>query len=588
MKYGYIIALLFVCFHAFAKAEKAPLNAENTVMPCAILNSPVNGQTNVLVESIINWDPEPDVFGYAISLGTTPGGIDIANNVSVGVTPAFMPPLGLPENTLIFVTIEVLIDQTTSVVCDSQSFTTTNVTTIPDCTQVSVPTDGATNVDIGVILQWMYAPRATGYILDIGTTPGATDVIANEDVGNTLSFNIPFDLDPNTTYFVTVTPYNENGQNDSCLETSFTTENINTEAPPCTTIITPADGVTNVALTPLVTWNPVPEATGYRLTVGTSPGGSDVLDFADIGNTTSTLVIDFDEDTLYYIRIFPYNEAGVALDCQQTTFSTTLGCGPYDDPVTGEIIDFSPTIELEERYDICEEDHPLTLVHIGDGDSFEWVRVINNAEITIGTAQAISITEEGLYRFYVSEDIAIEAGFVICESFWEFEVFVSEAPVIENLSFQNAGIGASVQVEVSGNGDYEFSIGNIDGPYQDSPEFTNVSFSDIQVFVRDKNGCGVAASDVIDPDRGFPKYFTPNGDGVNDYWQVRGVVVNGQRIEKIDIYDRFGKRITTISPFSIGWDGTYNGKQLLDAGFWYKATSTTNQLLIGPFALRRN
>jgi gliding motility-associated-like protein len=555
-------------------------------MPCAILSSPADGATNVLVESTINWTPEPDVFGYSISLGTTPGGTDIANNVSVGVTPAFTPPLGLPESTTVFVTITVLIDQTTSVVCDSQSFTTINVTTPPGCTQVTSPANGAVDVAVDTFIQWSYAPRATGYLINLGTTPGGTDVLNGVDAGNSLSFNIPFDLDPNTIYYITIIPYNENGQTLGCTETTFTTEDIATEPPPCTTIINPEDGATEVALTPLVSWNAVSGATGYLITVGTSPGGTDVLDNADIGNTTSTLVLDFDEGTTYYIVISPYNDAGVAQGCNQTSFTTTLGCGPYEDVLTGEIIDLNPIINLEESYNICTNEPPLELFHIGGGDTFDWVQVNDGIETTISSNSSVSITEGGLYRLYVTEEVLIEAGFITCSAAAEFVVFQSEGPTIETVSFQNQGLGATVNVIVSGDGDYEYAIGNIAGPYQDSPTFTNVNFSNIEVFVRDRNGCGIA-SQRIDPDLGFPKYFTPNGDGINDFWQVRGVVVNGQRIARIEVFDRYGKRVADFSPFSRGWDGTFNGRRLLDTGFWYKATTDTNAVLIGHFALRR-
>ena len=564
--------------YAFAKAQD----------DCATLSSPFDGETNVLVESDITWTPEEDVFGYSISLGTTPGGIDIANDVSVGVTPAFTPPLGLPESTLIYVTITVLINQTTSVVCDIQSFTTTDVTTIPGCTQLSSPPDGATDVSVNTVLQWFYAPRATGYLINLGTTPGGTDTLNGVDAGNALSFNIPFNLEPSTIYYATIIPYNENGQTVGCTETMFNTEVIATEAPPCTNIISPADGAENIALTPLVSWEPVAQATGYRLTIGTTPGGSDVLDNADIGNITSTLVLDFDEGTTYYITIFPYNEAGIAENCEQTSFSTTLGCGPYVDAVTGETVDLNPVITLEESYTICEEDGPLRLEHTGSGDTFTWIRLTDNgAEDTFATTPFVDIDQEGIYRFIVTEEVPIEAGIVICESFWEFEVFVSRAPVIDNIFFQNSGFSASVQVEVIGDGDYEYAIGSVDGPYQDSPFFNNVSFSNIEVFVRDRNGCGMD-SKAIEPDRGFPKYFTPNGDGINDYWQVRGIIVDGNRIEDITVFDRFGKRIITFSPFGLGWDGTFNGNQMLDAGFWYSATTETNEVLTGFFALRRN
>lgn len=581
------IVWVFICFFAFAKAENAPSTILEDTMPCAILTAPFNGETNVLVESTINWAPEPDVFGYSISLGTTPGGTDIANDISVGVTPSYTPILGLPESTTIFVTIEVLIDQTTSIICDSQSFSTTDVVTIPGCTQLSSPANSATDVAVNTFLQWFYAPRATGYIINLGTTPGGTDVINGQDVGNTLSFNIPFDLDPNTTYYATIIPYNENGQTLGCNETIFTTENIATEPPPCTSIISPADGATNVALTPLVSWNPVANATGYRITVGTTPGGTDILDNADLGNSTSTLVIDFSEGTTYFIIISPYNEAGIAQNCMQTSFSTTLGCGPFLSPTTGELVDFNPTIELEEQYNICANDGPLQLLHELGGDSFSWVRIENGVENEISTSIAVSIEQAGNYRFYVTEEIAIEAGTVICESFWDFSVSVSQAPVIENLSFQNQGLNFMISVEVSGNGDYEYALGNPEGPYQDSPVFSNASLFNLEVFVRDKNGCGIA-SQAIDPDPGFPKYFTPNNDGINDYWQVRGARIQGDLIDNIQVFDRFGKQITVFSPFGLGWDGTFRGKALLDSGFWYKATTASGAVFTGFFALRRN
>ena len=132
----------------------------------------------------------------------------------------------------------------------------------------------------------------------------------------------------------------------------------------------------------------------------------------------------------------------------------------------------------------------------------------------------------------------------------------------------------------------KFYSGNPAGPYQASPLLQNINPLDIQVYVRDIGGCGMD-SRVIRPDPGFPKYFTPNGDGINDTWQVRGVVVNGETVTSIEIYDRYGKRLKTILPYGLGWDGTYHGRQLLDSGFWYKAYTASNVIFTGYFALRR-
>ena len=73
-----------------------------------------------------------------------------------------------------------------------------------------------------------------------------------------------------------------------------------------------------------------------------------------------------------------------------------------------------------------------------------------------------------------------------------------------------------MEILVSGDGDYEFSLDGL--AYQDSNTFTNVPPGIISVFIQDKNNCGITEEliSVV----GFPKFFTPNGDGVNDFWQL--------------------------------------------------------------------
>src|SRR5690606_26054187 len=55
----------------------------------------------------------------------------------------------------------------------------------------------------------------------------------------------------------------------------------------------------------------------------------------------------------------------------------------------------------------------------------------------------------------------------------------------------------------------------------------------------------------------FPKFFTPNNDSYNDSWQAFPLIK--QHIGNIHIFNRYGKLLTTISPYDTGWDGTYNG-----------------------------
>jgi gliding motility-associated-like protein len=62
-------------------------------------------------------------------------------------------------------------------------------------------------------------------------------------------------------------------------------------------------------------------------------------------------------------------------------------------------------------------------------------------------------------------------------------------------------------------------------------------------------------------------FFTPNGDGVNDYWSL--ITSPNACNYKLYIYDRFGKLLRILSPEDNKWDGTYNGNNLPSNDYWY-------------------
>jgi gliding motility-associated-like protein len=108
------------------------------------------------------------------------------------------------------------------------------------------------------------------------------------------------------------------------------------------------------------------------------------------------------------------------------------------------------------------------------------------------------------------------------------------------------------------------------------------------VTARDLNGCGETQVVVYVID--YPLYFTPNGDGYNDTWNIVGVA--NQNNAKILIFDRFGKLLKQISPSGEGWDGTYNGAQLPSSDYWFTLdytdpTTGNPQVLRAHFALKR-
>lgn len=97
----------------------------------------------------------------------------------------------------------------------------------------------------------------------------------------------------------------------------------------CTNLANPVNGSSNVPVTSALTWNASAGATGYRLTVGITPNGTDILNNFDVGNvTTYDPPGNFPFNTTIYVRITPYNANGDATGCQQESFSTQgpAGC----------------------------------------------------------------------------------------------------------------------------------------------------------------------------------------------------------------------------------------------------------------------
>lgn len=78
------------------------------------------------------------------------------------------------------------------------------------------------------------------------------------------------------------------------------------------------------------------------------------------------------------------------------------------------------------------------------------------------------------------------------------------------------------------------------------------------------NICNYAPPAVI-----LPNIFTPNNDGINDVYFIQSEAVSRYRL---DIYNRWGIEIRTLSDQDTLWDGTYNGQFLTDGVYFCRLT----------------
>jgi hypothetical protein len=97
-------------------------------------------------------------------------------------------------------------------------------------------------------------------------------------------------------------------------------------APVCATSIvaTPDAACGNFATT--FTWDVTPGADGYNITIGTTPGGSNILNNINVGSNPS-YSFSGNANTTYYYTIVPFNVVGNATGCVEQTFTTAInGC----------------------------------------------------------------------------------------------------------------------------------------------------------------------------------------------------------------------------------------------------------------------
>jgi len=117
---------------------------------------------------------------------------------------------------------------------------------------------------------------------------------------------------------------------------------------------------------------------------------------------------------------------------------------------------------------------------------------------------------------------------------------------------------------IGGLGNYEYQLNN--GPFQSSNIFNISNGGEYAVHVRDTQGCNNFELQVTALN--YPKFFTPNGDGYNDTWNISGLP-NPQNAT-VYIFDRYGKLVKHIAVVGAGWDGIYNEKPLPSTDYWFK------------------
>ncbi|RSK40711.1 T9SS type B sorting domain-containing protein [Mangrovimonas spongiae] len=240
-----------------------------------------------------------------------------------------------------------------------------------------------------------------------------------------------------------------------------------------------------------------------------------------------------------------------------------------------------PNLEDDETLLYCLNTYPQTITLNSGviGNSNNYTYSWSNGEQT----ESIQINEPGTYTVTVTNSTQ-------CSKTRTITVEASNIATIDNINVVDISENNSITVITSGEGIYEYALLNEDGTiyanYQTSNTFNNIEAGIYTVSIRDtKNDCGIVSESVAVI--GYPKFFTPNGDGYNDRWNIKGISNTFQPNTKLKIFDRYGKLLKQINPLGEGWDGSFNGEIMPTDDYWFSVDLQDGRTFRSHFTLKR-
>ncbi|MEZ7504993.1 choice-of-anchor L domain-containing protein [Flavobacterium sp. Arc2] len=192
--------------------------------------------------------------------------------------------------------------------------------------------------------------------------------------------------------------------------------------------------------------------------------------------------------------------------------------------------------------------------------NFEWF--LNGITIFNATQSTYEATQKGIYSV-VATNQSTNCSSTVVEAIVTETLSNTTTFKITQMNAFSDDATLTISV-VEGTANYEYQLDQ--SPFQLSNVFAEVSSGTHNLRIIDSNGCTDLSYQIVVI--GYPKFFTPNGDGHNDTWKIIGF--NSQYNPSITIFDRYGKLIKQINSVDFGWDGTYNGHPMPATDYWFR------------------
>jgi len=236
-----------------------------------------------------------------------------------------------------------------------------------------------------------------------------------------------------------------------------------------------------------------------------------------------------------------------------------------------------PELDMSLSYAICQGEN-VTITADAGFDSYLWSTGENTPTITVD--------EPGIYTLEVTQTL----NGITCTATYSVTVVPSEPAIIKHIETtdwtndQNTitvVLSQPTDIIVQPTSHYSFSLDNVN--FQAGNTFYGLQPGVYTVYVKDENGCDSVSQEVYL--LAYPKFFTPNDDGYNDFWQIYYASMEPDL--KVYVFDRYGKLLTGFGSQSAGWNGQYNGKPLPSTDYWFLVVRQNGTEHRGHFSMKR-
>ena len=317
-----------------------------------------------------------------------------------------------------------------------------------------------------------------------------------------------------------------------------------------------------------------------------------------LGNDTTIIACDKDTVVLNFTISSPGNGGPYSYDWQNGVYTPTLltvadittnpkvynvivsdGCTVPDATVavTLSVHPLPKGYFITDKKSGCE---PLSITYtpISNGSNDQYLWYFEDGTSSTVVSPSITYTT-GIYSttLHITDQYGCQIDTMSIKDVTVFPKpiadFVPTPSVVSNIepivTFNNLSIGATFY---QWNFNDPFSNSNLSNDVNPVHYYEKPGEYEVALFVMNEYDCRDSIYKKIEVGYDFsvfiPNVFTPDGDGLNDEFNIKGIGISDKDF-LMRIFNRWGQKIYETEDISKGWDGSYDGKVCEDGQYIY-------------------